>query len=89
MDRSEIIERVKKTAVEVMRNCQLENLELETRLREDMGLDSLEAMSLIIALEEEFSIVIADDQAQNLGTIDSVVRLIEECLAEATVKRTT
>ncbi|MCL2560248.1 MAG: acyl carrier protein [Turicibacter sp.] len=54
-----------------------ENLMLESTL-EDMGADSLDAVELIMALEEAFDIEIAEADAVGFSSLGSIVSYIEE-----------
>ena len=47
-----------------------------SRLREDLGADSVDAVMLVMALEKEFSGQIPDDEYVGLSTVDEVVALI-------------
>lgn len=51
-------------------------------LRDDLGLSSLDAVNLIMALEEELDAEISDEEVSELRTLDDVVRLIGEKTAE-------
>lgn len=53
----------------------------EANLREDLGLSSLDAVSLLMTLEEEFDIEISDQEVLDLRVLGDLVRLIEEKLA--------
>ena len=55
-----------------------EKITMETHLIEDLGADSLDAVDLIMALEEEFGMEVDDETAQNAKTIGDLVRCIEE-----------
>jgi acyl carrier protein len=46
----------------------------------DMGVDSLDALSLLFAIEEQFSISISDDRARAIKTMNDMVAAIEEQL---------
>ena len=46
---------------------------MEARLSEDLGADSLDTVELVMALEEEFSTEIADDEAEKLTTVGKTV----------------
>ena len=52
-------------------------------LRDDLGLSSLDAVNLIMALEQELDSEISDPELAELRSIDDVVRLIERKLAVA------
>lgn len=44
---------------------------------DDLGADSLDTVELVMALEEEFGIEIADEDAEKLLTVEDVVKYIE------------
>ncbi|MFI3252306.1 MAG: acyl carrier protein [bacterium] len=50
---------------------------LEASLAEDLGADSLDAVEVIMAIENEYDIEIQDEAAQNLKTVQDVVTYIE------------
>ena len=53
-------EKVKEIIVETV-NCDEETVVLEAKLADDLGVDSLDAMEINMALEEAFAISIADE----------------------------
>ena len=54
-----------------------EIIKLETRLEEDLGADSLDAVELVMTIEEKFSLVVPDDIMQNFKTVGDIVNFIE------------
>ncbi|MCI6908098.1 MAG: acyl carrier protein [Clostridiaceae bacterium] len=44
---------------------------------EDLGADSLDVVTLLMSLEDEFGLTIDDDQAQDFHTVGDVVSFIE------------
>ena len=44
---------------------------------EDLGADSLDVVTMLMALEEEFGVSIEDDQAQEFHTVGDIVSFIE------------
>ena len=50
---------------------------------DDLGADSLDTVELIMALEEEFSIEIPDEEAEKMKTVGDAIRYIEEKTAAA------
>ena len=54
------------------------DLTLETSLKEDLDADSLDAVEVIMALEDEFGIEIPDEDAENMKTIGDICQYIEE-----------
>lgn len=51
-------------------------LEGTSRLKEDLGADSVDAVMLVMALEKEFNGEIPDDEYAGLSAVDEVVALI-------------
>lgn len=49
----------------------------EASFVEDLGADSLDTVELIMALEEEFGLEIADDVAETLQTVGDVISYLE------------
>ena len=56
-----------------------DEISLETSL-EKMEMDSLDALSLVFELEEEFDIMIPDDKAFEMKTIAEMVKGIDQLL---------
>ena len=52
-------------------------LTAETNLFNDLKFDSLDAVELIIELEEKFSIELLDKEAEDIKTIQDILTLIE------------
>lgn len=48
---------------------------------DDLGADSLQAVELVMAIEEEFGIEIPDDDAEKIDTVGDAVKYIEAALA--------
>jgi acyl carrier protein len=53
-----------------------------SRLREDLGADSVDAVMLVMALEREFKGKISDDEAATLSTVDDVVNYVNQRIGE-------
>ena len=49
---------------------------------EDLGADSLDTVELVMALEEEFSIEIPDEDAEKITTVGDAVTYISEHASE-------
>ena len=45
---------------------------------DDLGADSLDTVELIMALEEEFSVEIPDEDAEKMKTVGDAIKYIEE-----------
>lgn len=50
----------------------------DARLTEDLGADSLDAVEIIMVLEEEFGLTIDDSSFQNIKTVNDIVEYIEK-----------
>lgn len=48
---------------------------------EELGIDSLDGMTLVFALEEEFNISIPDEAAQGMRTVRQAVEALDRALA--------
>lgn len=48
------------------------------RLREDLGVDSLDVVELTVAFEEEFGIEIPDDAAARVATVGDIEEFMEK-----------
>lgn len=51
---------------------------LEAKLSEDLGADSLDAVELIMAVEDEFGIEINDEAAQQISKVSDIVNYLEK-----------
>jgi acyl carrier protein len=76
-----IRERVEHTIVDVLK-VDVEELGSDRRIREDLGADSLDSVTLVMALEDEFGGSITDSDAQSLATVGDVVTYISRRVEE-------
>lgn len=54
-----------------------ENVNDDTSLREDLDLSSLQAVTLVMDLEDEFGVEIQDEEIEALNTVGDVLRLLD------------
>ena len=47
-------------------------------LREDLGLDSMESVTMVMELEDHYNISIDNDELFELNTIGDLVKIVEE-----------
>jgi acyl carrier protein len=71
-----IFESIKNSLVEQMK-LDPAAITLDSKIADDLGADSLDAVELIMALEEEYDITIETEDAEKLETVGDVVKLIE------------
>ena len=51
---------------------------MDTNLMKDLSADSLDAVEIIMAIEDEFGIEIPDEDAENIQTVGDLVKYVEE-----------
>ena len=51
---------------------------LDTNLMKDLEADSLDAVEIIMAIEDEFDIEIPDEDAEKFQTVEDLVKYVEE-----------
>jgi len=76
MDRTEIQEKVIDIISE-HRDMDRKNITMESSLRDDIGMDSFEAMEFIFYLEETYNIKIPDSDLGKLRVIKDIVDYLE------------
>lgn len=52
----------------------------ETSLRDDLDLSSMQAITLMMDLEDEFDITVEDEELEGLGTVGDVMTLLDSKL---------
>ena len=72
-----MFEKIRDIIVEQLGLDGKDGLSMETSLKEDLDADSLDAVEVIMALEEGFDIEIPDEDAENFKTIGDIVEYIE------------
>ncbi len=72
-----IFEKVKETMVNTL-GCDEEKIVMEAKITDDLSIDSLDAVELVMALEEEFEIKIPDEELANMKTVSEIVACIEK-----------
>ena len=59
-------------------SCDEEDVTLEARLAEDLNAHSLDAVELMMAIEDAFGIEVPDEAAQDMKTVKSIVVYVDE-----------
>lgn len=75
LNKDEVYEKVKKVIVEQL-SVSEDEVTLTASYTDDLGADSLDTVELVMALEEEFSTDIADEDAEKLTTVEKTVEFI-------------
>lgn len=55
----------------------LERIAPESHLRDDLGADSLDAVEMIMALEEEFCLQIPEEDAEKIQTVQNAIDYVK------------
>ena len=72
---AEVLERVTKIIVDRL-GVDESQVKLEASFKDDLGADSLDTVELVMALEEEFDLEIADEDAEKISTVNEAVDYI-------------
>lgn len=72
-----VFEKVKKLVVEQL-GVEEDDIQMESSFIDDLGADSLDIVELIMALEEEFSLEIPDNEAEKITTVGDAVEYIQK-----------
>lgn len=72
-------EKLKKIIAEVL-NVDEEEITMDTTFVDDLGADSLDIFQIIMGLEEEFDVEIANEEAENIVTVADAVEQIKNAL---------
>lgn len=71
-----VFEKVKAIIAQEL-NVDADKITLDTHLVHDLGADSLDAVSLIMALEDEYGVEFTEDAAQEIKCVKDIVNYIE------------
>lgn len=74
---SDVAEKVKKIIVDQL-GVSADEVKPEASFVEDLGADSLDLTELIMAMEEEFEVEIADEDTQKILKVQDAIAYIEE-----------
>jgi len=81
MNREEIVDRVKKMIAEQF-GMTIEEISEKSNLQNDLNADSLDAVEIIMEVEDAFNISIPDEEAEALFTIGSIINYVEKNLSK-------
>ncbi len=72
-------EKIQKIISEVL-GVDEDSITMDTTFVDDLGADSLDVFQIIMALEEEFDIEIANEEAEKIVTVSDAVEQIKSAL---------
>lgn len=71
-----LFDKVKEIIAEEL-GIELEDIKLESDLSDDLGADSLDAIELIMEIESQFEVEIADSEATKIKLVSDIVNYLE------------
>lgn len=75
---SNILEKVTDYLVKASeKDIRPEEVTLKTSLRDDLDFDSMQSVTMIMELEDEYGISIDNDELSELNTVDDLIRVIQ------------
>ena len=72
-----MFEKIRSIISEQLSIDDVDTITLDTSLKDDLEADSLDAVEVIMALEDEFGIEIPDEEAEHFKTIGDICKFIE------------
>ena len=72
-----MFEKIRSIISEQLSIDDVDTITLDTSLTEDLEADYLDAVEVIMALEDEFGIEIPDEEAEHFKTIGDICKFIE------------
>jgi len=75
LDAGEVTERIL-AVVKSFDKCEASKVTPTAKFKEDLGLDSLDVVEVVMAIEEEFALEIPDNEADKISTIEEAIQYI-------------
>lgn len=72
-----IFEKVQELLAEALNIDDKSKITRESNIVQDLGADSLDMVELLMSLEDNFGITVPDEVANDLVTVDAIVKYIE------------
>ncbi|MCR2043314.1 acyl carrier protein [Anaerosalibacter massiliensis] len=77
----EIFEAVREIICDQLEIEDMDTITMKTSIMNDLEADSLDAVEVMMDIEDEFDIEIPDEDAENFTNIEDIVKYIEEKIA--------
>ena len=74
----DIFEKVKNLIADQLDVADKDGITEASSITDDLGADSLDVVDLVMALEDEFSVEIPEDEVENIKTVGDIVKYIED-----------
>lgn len=75
-----VFEKVRNIIADQLGIDDVNSITMETSLMKELEADSLDAVEIMMALEDEYGITIPDEDAEKFKNIGDIVRFIEESI---------
>jgi acyl carrier protein len=75
-------DKIRKIVAEYL-GVDVEKVTDEAKLREDLDADSLDAVELVMAMEEEFGTEISDDDGEQIHTVGDLIKVVKKVKGES------
>lgn len=76
-----VFEQVKESLAEIL-SKDVDMIDMDTNLVDDLGVDSIDSVELIMAVEEVYDITVPEEDAMAMKTVGDVVEYIEDHIVE-------
>lgn len=77
MAKEEIFDKLKELVVDQL-GVEEDEVTMEATMQDDLGADSLDLVDLVMSVEEELGVKVADEDLENIKTVGDIVNYIEE-----------
>ncbi len=74
-------ERIRELIAEIV-SCDIDEITMDTNMKEDLGMDSLDAMELVMSIDEELCVTIPDEKVPEMVYVKDLVAYVDEDLGE-------
>lgn len=71
-----IFDEIKEILAEQL-NVNKESIELSSSLADDLGADSLDAIDIVMSIEDQYSIEVPDEVIENIKYVEDIVSFVE------------
>jgi acyl carrier protein len=77
-----VFDKIKNIVVEQLVLDNADDIKMETSMTDDLDADSLDAVEVIMAIEDEFDIEIEDEDAEGFKSIGDIVNYVNSKISE-------
>ena len=80
-DTEQIFSKIRKALAKLLKISE-SKISLEASLKDDLGIDSVDNLDLLFAIEDGFKLKVSEEAAAQLKTVNDVVELIKKELSD-------